>query len=111
MRSGQAEQRRVERAAGQYDRKRLRKQHAEQSVSNRSTTKTQSRAAPNNTPPHQTLQLLVVSAIRDRDDVSSVLGGGESLQELESFLEKRGVDRETIKKQLSRLDRSVSPKP
>ena len=53
----------------------------------------------------------MVSVIRGRDDVSSVLGEGESLQELESLLEKIGVDREAIKKQLSRLDKSVSPKP
>ena len=59
----------------------------------------------------QKLQLLVVSVIRGRDDVSSVLGEGGSLQEFESFLEKRGTERESIKKQLSRLDRTASPKP
>ena len=41
----------------------------------------------------------------------SVLGVGESLQELESVLEKRGVDREVIKKQLTRLDKTASPGP
>ena len=38
----------------------------------------------------QKLQLLVVSVIRSRDDIGAVLGEGESLQELDSFLEKRG---------------------
>ena len=59
----------------------------------------------------QKVQLLVVSVIRGRDDIGSVLGKGESLQELESFLEKGGVDRETIKKQLTRLDMTASPGP
>ena len=42
----------------------------------------------------QKRQLLVVSVIRGRGDVGAVLWEGESLQELEFFLEKRGVDRE-----------------
>ena len=50
MRSDQAQQRRrMERAAGKYDRKRFRKQLAQQSVSNASTTQTRTSAAPNNT--------------------------------------------------------------
>ena len=57
----------------------------------------------------QKLQLLVVSVIRGRDDIGGVLGEGESLQELESFLETRGVDRGVIKKQLTRLDKTASP--
>ena len=39
----------------------------------------------------------------------SVLGEGESLQELESFLEKRGVSRDAIKKQLMKLDKAALP--
>ena len=57
----------------------------------------------------QKLQLLVVSVIRGRDDVSSVLAEGETLQEIEAFLEKRGMDQKSIKKQLCKLDRTVSP--
>ena len=61
--------------------------------------------------PVQKLQLLVVSVIRGRDDIGSVLGEGESLQELGLFLEKRGVDREVNKKQLTRLDKTASLGP
>ena len=57
----------------------------------------------------QKLQILVVSVIRGRDDVSSVLAEGETLQEIEAFLEKRGMDEKSIKKQLCKLDRIVSP--
>ena len=57
----------------------------------------------------QKLQLLVVSVLRGRDDIGSVLGEGESLQELESFLEKRGVSRDAIKKQLMKLDKAALP--
>ena len=57
----------------------------------------------------QKLQLLVVSVIRGRDDVNSVLAEGETLQEIEAFLEKREMDQKSIKKQLCKLDRTVSP--
>ena len=57
----------------------------------------------------QKLQLLVVSVLRGREDIGSVLGEGESLQELEAFLEKRGVDRDTIKRQLTKLDKAETP--
>ena len=57
----------------------------------------------------QKLQLRVVSVLRGRDDIGSVLGEGESLQELESFLEKRGVSRDAIKKQLLKLDKATLP--
>ena len=53
----------------------------------------------------------MVSVIRGRDDIGAVLGEGESLQELGSFLEKRGVDRGAIKKQLTRMDTTVSQGP
>ena len=59
----------------------------------------------------QKLQLLVVSVIRGCDDVGSILGEGAFLQELESFLEKRGVDREATTRQLTRLYKKVSPVP
>ena len=59
----------------------------------------------------QKLQLLVVSVIRGRADIGSVLGEGESLQGLDSFLEERGVDREAIKKQLTRLDKNTTSGP
>ena len=57
----------------------------------------------------QKLQLLVVSVPRGREDIGSVLGEGESLQELEAFLEKRGVDRDTIERQLTKLDKAGTP--
>ena len=57
----------------------------------------------------QKLRLPVVSVIRSRDNFGSVLGEGETLQEVETFLEKRGVEHESIKKQLSKLDKSGSP--
>ena len=57
----------------------------------------------------QKLQLLVVSVLRGLEDIGSVLGEGESLQELEAFLEKRGVDRDTIKRQLAKLDKAETP--
>ena len=41
----------------------------------------------------------------------SVVGKGESLQELGSVLEERGVDREAFKRQLTRLDKATSPGP
>ena len=52
----------------------------------------------------QKLQLHVVSVLRGREDIGSVLGEGESLQELEALLEKIGVARDTIKRQLTKLD-------
>ena len=57
----------------------------------------------------QKLQLLVVSVLRGRDDIGSVLGEGESLQELESFVEKRGVSRDAVKTQLMKLDKAALP--
>ena len=59
----------------------------------------------------QKLQLLVVSVIRGRADIGSVLAEGESLQGLDSFFEKRGVDREAVKKQLTRLAKTAAPGP
>ena len=38
-------------------------------------------------------QLLVVSVIRGRDDIGSVLGEGEPLQELDSFLTKAWIEK------------------
>ena len=58
----------------------------------------------------QKLQLLVVSVLRGRDDIGSVLGEGVFLQELESFLEKRGADSDAIKRQLMKLDQAALPR-
>ena len=52
MCSDQAQQHRMERATGKYDRKRLRQQLAQQPASSPMTTQTQPSAAPIKTPPH-----------------------------------------------------------